>query len=164
MTFASIAFYIALAGLFFAKRIKGEPVATDKKLFLLPIILVVLGWGQISHGSMNTVATVLTIFSAAVALGMGVLRGAVDKLTVRDGAPFMRWGRASVIVFLANVAIKLVLDVVLLAAGGTAAAAADSLTLVFGLTLLAEAGTLWLRLQPRGWRETSAIGAHVGGR
>ena len=93
---------------------------------------------------------------------MGVLRGALDKLTQRAGAPFMQWGRASLIVFLANIAIKLVLDVVLVAAGGTAGAAADSLALVFGLTLLGEAGTLWLRLQPSAQRDMPARKTYAG--
>jgi hypothetical protein len=161
MTFASIVLYAALIGFFLFRRIKGERVATDKRLFVLPIVLVVIGWGQVSHDSMNTVATALTVISAAVAFGMGVLRGAKDKLSVRDGAPFMRWGRASMLVFVANVAIKLVLDVVLVAAGGTAGAAAGSLALVFGLTLLGEAGALWLRLQPGAPFDTAAIGRRL---
>jgi hypothetical protein len=161
MTFASIALYVALIGFFLFKRIKGEPVATDKKLFVLPIVLVVIGWGEVSHDAMNTVATALTAISAAVAFGMGMLRGAKDKLSVRDGAPFMRWGRASMIVFVANIAVKLVLDVVLVAAGGTSGAAASSLALVFGLTLLGEAVALWLRVQPHGRYDMAAIGQRL---
>jgi hypothetical protein len=163
MTFASIALYAALIAFFLFRRIKGEPVATDKKLFVLPIVLVVIGWGQVGHDSMNTVATVVTAISAAVAFGMGVLRGAKDKLSLRDGAPFMRWGRASMTVFVANIAIKLVLDVVLVAAGGTAGAAAASLALVFGLTLLGEAVALWLRVQPNARFDTTAIGQRLRG-
>ncbi len=161
MTLASIALYVALVGYFLFKRIKGEPVATDKKLFVLPVVLVVVGWGQVSHDSMNAVATAFIVLSAGVAFGMGLLRGAKDKLSVRYGAPFMQWGRASMLVFAANVAIKLVLDVVLVAAGGTAAAAAGSLALVFGLTLLGEAGALWLRLQSSGGYDIAAIGRRV---
>lgn len=157
MTFASIALYAALIAFFLFKRIKGEAVATDKKLFVLPVVLVVIGWGQVSHDSMNTVATAVTVISAAVAFGMGILRGAKDKLSMREGVPFMRWGRASMIVFAANIAIKLVLDVVLVAAGGTAGAAAGSLALVFGLTLLGEAVALWLRVQPNAGFDTAAI-------
>lgn len=162
MTFASIAIYAALICLLLTKRVKGEPVPTDKKLFVLPIILIVVGWGQIGHLSMNTTGITLTAISAVVGLGLGILRGAKDKLTLRDGAPFMRWGRASLIMFLANVAIKLVLDVVLVAAGGTSAAAAASLALVFGLTLLGEAIALWLRLQPSGRLDTPAGGTYAG--
>jgi hypothetical protein len=55
-----------------------------------------------------------------------------------------------------------VLDVVLVAAGGTAGAAADSLALVFGLTLLGEAGTLWLRLQPSAQRDMPARKTYAG--
>lgn len=122
---------------------------------------MVIGWGQVSHDSMNTVATAVTVISAAVAFGMGILRGAKDKLSMRDGVPFMRWGRASMIVFVANILIKLVLDVVLVAAGGTASAAARSLALVFGLTLLGEAGALWLRMQPSARFDTAAIGQRL---
>jgi hypothetical protein len=157
MTFASIALYVALIALFLGKRIKGEPVKTDKRLFVLPVVLVVIGWGQISHDSINSIATVFTVISAAVAFGMGALRGAMDKLTTRDGVPFMRWGRASLSVFGANIAIKLILDVVLGVAGGTSGAAADSLMFVFGLTLLGEAGVLWLRTQAGGGYDAAAI-------
>jgi hypothetical protein len=157
MTFASIALYVALIALFLGKRIKGEPVKTDKRLFVLPVVLVVIGWGQISHDSINDVATAFTVISAAIALGMGALRGAMDKLSTREGVPFMRWGRASLSVFAANIAIKLILDVILGMAGGTSGAAADSLMFVFGLTLLGEAGVLWLRTQAGSSHDAQAI-------
>ena len=149
--------------LFLFKRIRGEAVATDKRLFVLPVVLVVVGWGQVSHDSMNMVAIALTAISAAVAFAMGVLRGVKDKLAVREGVPFMRWGRASMLVFVANILIKLVLGVVLVAAGGTSGAAASSLALVFGLTLLGEAVALWLRLQSHGHFDMARLGQRLRG-
>ena len=39
-----------------------------------------------------------------------MMRGRADKLSDRDGSPFVQWGATSLILFAANIAAKLVLD------------------------------------------------------
>jgi hypothetical protein len=53
----------------------------------------------------------------------------------------------SLLLFAGNIAVKLVLDLIGLAAGSTGSAVGKSLLLTFGLTLLGEAIVIWTRTQ-----------------
>lgn len=150
MTLANGVIYLALIVFILAKKVNGQPIGTPKKLFALPVIVTVIGYGDVTHGTMKPAEIVLTVIGAALSLGLGLLRGRADKLSIRDGSPFVQWGTASLILFLANLVAKLALDLVGLAAGCTVSAAGRSLVLTFGLTLLAEAAVLWLRAQGSG--------------
>jgi hypothetical protein len=71
----------------------------------------------------------------------------MDKLSTRDGVPWVRWGVASLVVFGATVVTKLGVDGIGAAAGGSLTALSGSLVFTLGLTLLGEAGVVWLRTQ-----------------
>jgi len=150
MTLANVVIYLALIVFILAKKVKGQPIGTPKKLFALPVIVTVIGYGDVTHGTMKPAEIAVTVIGAALSLGLGLLRGRADKLSVRDGSAFVQWGAASLILFLSNLVAKLALDLVGLAAGGTLSAAGKSLVLTFGLTLLAEAVVLWLRSEGSG--------------
>ena len=146
MTATNILVYVALIGYVLFKRVQGQPVAAPKRLFGLPIILIVLGYGDVTHGgTMKPVEIALTVIGGALSLGLGLLRGRADKLSDRDGSPFVKWGAASLILFVGNLAAKLVLDLIGVAAGSTTSAVGKSLVLTLGLTLLGEAAVLWVR-------------------
>ncbi len=146
MTFTNVLVYVALIGYVLFKRIQGQPVATSKRLFALPVILIVLGYGDLTHGgTMKPIEITLTVIGGALSLGLGLLRGRVDKLSLRDGSPFVQWGAMSLILFLGNLAAKLVLDLIGVAAGAGTSAVGKSLVLTFGLTLLGEAVVIWMR-------------------
>jgi hypothetical protein len=146
MTATNILIYVALIGYVLFKRIQGQPVAAPKRLFGLPIILIVLGYGDLTHGAtMKPIEITLTAIGAAVSLGLGLMRGRADKLSVRDGSPFVQWRTASLVLFVGNLAAKLVLDLIGIAAGSTTSAVGQSLVLTLGLTLLGEAAVVWLR-------------------
>lgn len=145
MTVANVLIYVALIGYALLSRVRGQAVATPKRLFALPIILIVLGYGDLTRaGTMKPIEIALTVVGAAVSLGLGLLRGGADKLSVRDGSPFVQWGAASLALFVGNLGAKLVLDLIGVAAGG-GSAVGRSLVLTFGLTLLGEAVIVWLR-------------------
>jgi hypothetical protein len=146
MTVANILIYVALIGYILYRRVQGQPVKTGRKLFLLPVLLVVLGYGDLVNGSgLKPVEISLTVIGGTIALGLGLLRGRTDKLSDRDGSPFVQWGTASLILFGGNIAAKLVLDLIDIAAGSTSSAVGKSLLLTFGLTLLGEAIVIWAR-------------------
>ena len=145
MPFANLLIYLALIAYLLVRKVRGQPIETPKKLFALPVIVTVIGYGDLTHAVRTPLDITLTVIGAALSLGLGLLRGRTDKLSARDGSPFVQWGAASLILFVANVAAKLVLDLVGIAAGGTASAAGSSLVFTFGLTLLGEAVVLWLR-------------------
>jgi hypothetical protein len=146
MTLLNILVYVALIGYILFKKVQGQPIKAPKKLLGLPIVLVVLGFGDLTSGkTMTPVEVVLTVIGAILSLGLGLMRGQTDKISTRDGAPFAQWGKVSLALFGANIVAKLVLDLIGVAAGGTTATAGQSLIFTLGLTLLGEAVVLWMR-------------------
>ena len=117
-----------------------------------------------THAKVNTIDIVVIAAGAALSLGLGLVRGKFDRVTLVNGSPFMSWSAASVAVFAGNVLVKLALDAVGVAAGGTTSALTSSILLSLGLTLLGEAAVVWFRSQsltgagPGSWTgpETSA--------
>jgi hypothetical protein len=150
MTFANVVIYLALIVYILAGKVRGKSIETPKKLLALPVIVTVIGYGDLAHGSMTSLEIAVTVTGAAVSLGLGMLRGRADKLSVRDGMPFVQWGAASLILFVGNLGAKLAIDLIGVAAGASTAAAGKSLLFSFGLTLLGEAFVLWYRSQAGG--------------
>jgi hypothetical protein len=147
MTFTTIAIAAILIVFVLAKRVRGEAVREPKRLFLLPIVLGVIGLQNVTHAKVNTIDIVVIAAGAALSLGLGLLRGKFDRVTLVNGSPFMSWSAASVAVFAGNVLAKLALDAVGVAAGGTTSALTSSILLSLGLTLLGEAAVVWFRSQ-----------------
>jgi hypothetical protein len=146
MTFLNILLYVALIGYVLFKKIQGRPIRAPRKLFGLPIVLIVLGFGDLTSGkTMKPVEIALTVIGAILSIGLGLMRGRADQISTRDGTPFVQWGKVSLILFGVNIVAKLVLDLIGVAAGGSGSAAGKSLIFTLGLNLLAEAGVLWMR-------------------
>jgi uncharacterized membrane protein len=145
VTLANIAIYLALVVFLVAKRMIGNPVGPAKKLFALPVIIAVIGWGDATKGVHRPVEVILIAAGCAISLAFGLWRGRVDRLSARDGAPWVQWTWLSLGLFAANLIVRLVLDLVGVAAGETVATAAHSLILTLGLTLLGEAVVVWYR-------------------
>lgn len=146
MTAANILIYVALIGYILYRRVQGHPLKAGRQLFVLPVVLIVLGYGDVTQGAtIKPIEITLIVIAGAISFGLGLLRGRADKLSDRNGTPFVQWGAASVILFVANIAAKLVLDVIGLAAGSAGSAVGKSLVLTFGLTLLGEAIALSMR-------------------
>lgn len=166
MTAANILIYVALIGYVLFKKVQGQPLKAPKRLFALPIVLIVIGYGDLAHGAaLKPVQITLTVVAALLSLGLGALRGRADKLSTRNGRLIMQWGALSLALFVGNLAAKLALDLIAVAAGGTAGAAGKSLIFTLGLTLFAEAVVLFIRsggatellgAQPRGTAEPPA--------
>ena len=145
MTLANIAIYIALIVFVVARRMIGRPVGPAKKLFALPVIVVLIGWGDATKGLHKPVDVTLIVAGCAISLALGLARGRADRMSDRDGAPYVRWTWLSLGLFAANLLAKLALDLAGVAAGETAAVAGQSLILTLGLTLLGEAAVIWYR-------------------
>jgi hypothetical protein len=147
MTFTTIAIALALIVFVLAKRVRGEAVREPKKLFLLPVVVGIIGLQNISHAKPNTVDVAVIALGAALSLGLGLLRGKFDRVTLVNGSPFMSWSGGSIAVLAINVLAKLGLDAGGVAAGGTSKALTSSILLSLGLTLLGEAAVVWFRSQ-----------------
>ena len=175
MTFTTIAIAAVLIVFVLAKRVRGEAVREPKRLFLLPIVLGVIGLQNVTHATLNTIDIAVVAAGAVLSLGLGLLRGKFDRVTLVDGSPFMSWTAASVAIFAGNVLAKVALDAGGVAAGGTTALS-SSILLSLGLTLLGEAAVVWFRSQslsaagpgpsagPGTWAGPGSSGGFGGGR
>jgi hypothetical protein len=162
MTITSVAIAVALIVVVLGRRMRGQAVPAPKKLFLLPVIVGIIGLQNVVHTKLNTVDIIVVAAGCALSLGLGLLRGRLDKVSVVGGLPFMSWSAASVAIFAINVAAKVALDAGGVAAGGTTAALSSSLLLSLGLTLLGEAAVVWLRSQTHLSANASAKGQYRG--
>jgi hypothetical protein len=145
MNVTTIFIAIVLVVFVLAKRIRGEAVPQPKKLFLLPIVVSALGLQNVDHATKNATDVAVIAIGAVISFGLGLLRGHMDKLSEVNGSPRVSWGLASVVILIINVLAKLALDGVGVLAGGTTAALSSSILLSLGLTLLGEAGIVWMR-------------------
>ncbi|HXL94295.1 MAG TPA: hypothetical protein VN969_35645 [Streptosporangiaceae bacterium] len=145
MTFANVLIYVLLIALVLARRFRGHPIGNLKNLLVLPVVVTVIGFVDLSHGGLKPLAVTLTVIGAMLSLGLGALRGRADKVSEQDGSPYVQWGVLSLVLFCVNIAAKLVLDVIGVAAGETFSTAGKSLIFTLGLTLVGEAIVLSLR-------------------
>jgi hypothetical protein len=127
------------------RRMAGREVGTVRSQFVLPVVLLVIGWGDATKGLTKPVEITFTIIGCAVSLVFGLARGGADRISERNRAPYVQWGWLSVGLFAANLIVKLVLDLVGVAAGETAGAAGSSLLVSLALTLIGEAVVVWYR-------------------
>jgi hypothetical protein len=147
MSFANVALYAGLLILVVYKRIQGRPVNTPKQLFALPLIITIVGFEDFSHAKADSIDIAIGVAGCVLSLIMGALRGSQNKLSLRDGIPWVKWGKASVTIFAVNIAAKLVLDVAGVAVGGSTSGITASLVPAVGLMMLGEAGVVWARIQ-----------------
>ncbi len=89
----------------------------------------------------------MIVVGSALSLGLGMLRGRFNRVSIVNGAPYMAWTVGSVVILVVNLLLKVVLDLGGVAAGGTKAALTSSILLSLGLTLLGEAAIVWMRAQ-----------------
>jgi hypothetical protein len=166
MTLTSVLIYLAVIGLVLARRFKGQALTTPKSLFLLPVIVAAIGLEDLSHGhaKMPPVDIAVIVVGAVLSLGLGALRGRVNEVSMRNGAPWVNWTVRSLAVFLITLAAKLALDAVGVAAGGTFATLSSSLVFTLGLSLVGEAAVVWMRAQSLAPGFTSANGVSDRGR
>jgi len=145
VTLANVAGYLALIVFVAYRRMAGRPVGPVKGQFALPVVLIVIGWGDATKGLTKPLDVTFTVVGCAISLVLGLARGGTDRVSERDGAAYVQWTWWSVGLFAANLVIKLVLDLAGVAAGETARAAGSSLIIAIGLTLLGEAAIVWYR-------------------
>jgi hypothetical protein len=150
MSLANVLIYAGLLVLVVFKRVQGKAVTSAKQLFVLPVILTVLGIEDFSHANPDAIDIAVGVAGCAISLGLGALRGTRNRLSVREGLPWVQWGTASVVIFAVNIVAKLALDVAGVAVGGSTAGVTSSLLVAAGLMLAGEAAVVWFRLQTGG--------------
>jgi hypothetical protein len=148
MTAANILLYAALIGFMIFQRIKGRPVQSVRSLLALPVILSIIGWQDIEHVQhLSGIDITVSVIGCAVSLVLGAVRGLTDKVSDRNGVPWVQWSVASIVVFAVNVVAKLGLDAGGVALGGTTKGVTSSLLLAVGLMLIGESAVVLYRVQ-----------------
>jgi hypothetical protein len=147
MSLANVALYGALLVFLVYRRVQGRPICTTRQLWLLPAVVTLIGVEDIGHATLHPIDVAVAVAGCVLSLGLGAVRGTTNRLSHRDGVPWVRWGAASLAIFAVNVAAKLVLDLAGVALGGSASGVTASFVLAAGCMLVGEAGVVWLRLR-----------------
>jgi hypothetical protein len=164
MTVANILLYAALIGFMIFQRIKGRPVQSVRTLLALPVILCIIGWQDIEHvGHLAAIDITVSVIGCAISLILGAVRGCTDKVSDRNGVPWVQWSVASLVVFAVNVVVKLGLDAGGVALGGTSTGVTSSLLLAVGLMLIGESAVVLYRIQGFQARPTDGPNDFGGG-
>lgn len=119
-----------------AGRMLGRPLR-QRRLFLIPAILAVVGLTQLSGVHLTAMDLALLVVQIVVGLGIGALRGLTIHLYERDGFLWMRYRWTTLALWVLSIAVRLAF-----AFGGHMVGADDGnsqvLMIGFGVSLLGE--------------------------
>jgi hypothetical protein len=165
-----IAAVVGVVGWVLVRRMLGEPVEARRTL-LLPAIVTVVGFADVTTAAQSTVSITYLVIVAAAGAAIGLWRGATVRVYARDGVVHLRYTPVTVALLVAGIAVKVASGLVLSATDPTAAHAAGSgLLLTLGVGLVAEGlvvaasalradGTILWRTGRRGQPPTPWTGA-----
>jgi hypothetical protein len=128
------------------RRFAGQPL--QSRTFVLPLAVAVYGAFQLSHAPLGTAEIAFLAVEALVALALGAVRGATVQIYVRDGRLWMRYRWATLAVWVAAILVRFGMVGLGYAAG--LHLPTQSLLVVLGANLLAEAATVSLRASRTG--------------
>jgi hypothetical protein len=136
MTALEILLVVVLVGWVIFRRMTGQPLR-QRALVLPPLILLVYGGYRLADTHLTAGDLALLVVELAIALGLGLLRGATIQVFVRDGVLWMRYRWSTLALWLVSAVVR----VALMAAGaafGTGLPGLPTLLLGLGATLLGE--------------------------
>jgi hypothetical protein len=162
ITTAVVLAVVVAVGHVLLSRLRGQP-ANPRKLYVLPAVLCAVGLMQIggtAGGGLRAVDLALIAVGVAVSAVLGVARGVTVAVFVRDGAPWLRYRPATLALWAATIAARVVVAAVASHTGASPATRGPAIILSVGVTLLAEGIVVGRRAysnarpqwQARGWR------------
>lgn len=133
------------------RQMRGEPLR-GKRLIVLPAILAVIGWTQLSgHGHHPTATDVaLLVVSALIALAIGAGQGAMMRLENRSGGLWGRMPARSLWLWAALIASRVATMALASSLHAHVAASSAPILLMLGVNRLAQAGVITLRAKALG--------------
>ncbi|WP_275292141.1 DUF1453 domain-containing protein [Amycolatopsis sp. La24] len=133
-----IVLIVAAVGYLMVRRMIGEP-AQAKQMLILPAILSVVGLSTVSGDVKTAASLVFLIGTAAISVVLGVLRGYSVRISRRDGTAFVRYTPVTVGLWVANIVVKIGVNVALDAfAPQDSGGVSNSMLLTIGVGILAE--------------------------
>ncbi|SDZ27284.1 Protein of unknown function [Amycolatopsis xylanica] len=131
-----IVLIVAVIGYVLVRRMAGQP-AEAKRMLVLPAILVVIGLSDIGSVTRSGIALTFLVVTTALGVALGALRGLSIRLYHQDGLVFMRYTWVTVLLWVANIGVK-VGSGALLAALDKGTDSNNAMFVSLGLGLLAE--------------------------
>lgn len=133
-----IVLIVAAVGYLMVRRLLGEP-AQAKQMLILPAVLTVVGLSTLSGEVKTPASLVFLVGTAAISVVLGLLRGTSVRISQRDGTAFVRYTAVTVGLWVANIVVKVGVNLALNAfdpqdAGGVA----NSTLFAIGIGILAE--------------------------
>lgn len=144
----SVLVIVAVVGYLMARRLTGGPL-TGRRLVGLPAILAGLGAYQLVQHPLTLLDVGLLVAEAAVAVGLGLARGATIRLYEKAGQLWFRYSVATVALWLGSAAIRVLLGLGGRALGATTNASA-TMMLLLGATFLGESAVVAARARRSG--------------
>ncbi|MGV9293180.1 DUF1453 domain-containing protein [Amycolatopsis sp. NPDC003676] len=133
-----IVLIVAAIGYLMVRRLIGEP-AQAKQMLILPAVLSVVGLSTLSGEVKTPASMVFLVGTAAISVVLGVLRGMSVRISRRDGTAFVRYTAVTVALWVANIVVKIGVNVALDAfAPQDAGGVSNSMMLTIGVGILAE--------------------------
>ena len=140
----TIVLAVVAVGFVLWTRMKGQPLEA-KRLLVLPVVLVVIGITDLTGTSAPHLSRTDVAFLAAgvaISVVLGAARGATMELYPKGGELWQRYRPATVALWIALIAAKLILGAIAGAAGASGGGGTNSLLLTLGVSLLAEAAVV----------------------
>ncbi|WP_370939871.1 DUF1453 domain-containing protein [Amycolatopsis sp. cg13] len=133
-----IVLIVAAIGYLMVRRLIGEP-AQAKQMLILPAVLSVVGLSTVSGEVKTPASMIFLVGTAAISVALGVLRGMSVRISRRDGTAFVRYTAVTVALWVANIVVKIGVNVALDAfAPQDAGGVSNSMMLTIGVGILAE--------------------------
>jgi hypothetical protein len=137
---------IAVIAYVIGRQLTGEPLR-GKRVVVLPVILTVIGAVDLggSEHPVRPVDAVLLLVGAVVVAAIGLAQGAVMRLERRNGTLWGQMPVASLWLWLALVASRLMLTLLAVGLDAKAASAGSTILLMLGINRLGQAAVIVLR-------------------
>lgn len=132
-----IVLILAAIGYVLVRRMMGE-AAQAKRMLLLPAVLLVIGLTQSTGVFHSPSAIMFLLISGALSVVLGALRGASVRISDQGGVAFVRYTWVTVVLWVANIAIKFGANFAFEHIDPKAAALGNSLFLTLGIGMLVE--------------------------
>jgi hypothetical protein len=137
---------VLLVGFVLRRQVVARPIVM-RKLWVLPVILLVAGISGISHvddGHLSSTGATWLSIDLVTSLASGALRGCVVRVYVRDGVLWRQGGRVTIALWIVSIGVRVLIGV-LASHAGVGEVSDAALESSFGLSLLGQNGVVALR-------------------
>lgn len=132
------------------RRLAGEPLRAGR-VTIFPLVIAAIGLYQVSRAPhLNPTDVGLIGLEAAIAVGLGLLRGSTIKVFVRDGHLWQKYSWATVGLWVASILLRFGMTGGAVLLGADRSVMQTAILLTLGLTFAGEGAVIALRARALG--------------